>query len=890
MVARRLVRPSLVWRTSLLAVIVASIPACVGVSEDGRLVGWNSKADQPIPLPSVEQMIDDLDRVMTAYGTISVKSPDVWGQDRLSKFQSEYEAEMAEWLKHGFRGDINASVRRSEIEATHLQVGADLGRVSANTATVQTQTDGATLANLSKAQTGLDATLPASQLTPDKTPVTLEPTVVLDEHSNYLNHLNQLRRINGGDDLADRPGYGLYLIRIPVTLSPGPRSRRGKGAIITVSAKPIMTKTTLRYALRNVVINDSVNSLTQAICNEWPGEGDRAPGPGVGAFSLVAHADTELFYGRPNIELLRGEAEHQLAKDLGDAPHHRVARVAEWLRAELEASYSFLEQAATPARSAGTDPIADPLEELGEQVAGRDFERIARIRAGSIEDPQIKRASGTAVLSADELGVRRKKVVSMFAFALRIQAAGVNRRLKQDMIDQDPSLKEILKTLSFFESEVSDNAFSAFEHYVNTKWPLRVYAIEPVIAQQNVADVFGRRKQSALDLVGAGPAGLSRALSAVAAERRAAEDETAIRLNPTMVGFGAGQSTFGWIFYPRLQSSRGRDGRLWTDLALLVNGRVPDPTGNDQSIEPGQRECTALIEMPNFIPKIEFITVADWFRTSEAGEGQKSDLEKASVLGRKLVAANAALNRAKQEGQYRSEEYQIATERLKQLSDLMPTQRMVVRVPSSGDHNDARIFCSQGLQLRPSLMGWHGKPPERGEESTLFVEGRNFSVHDTHVIAGGKSAKAVLISRNLLQVTIAKDASPTPSADGTPLLDINVATPNGVSNHLLINMVHTDPHPAPQSGENTEKPKKDEKSESRQSNPRSGRSGSSESATAGISLTDRSTIDRAEMIPVVRFRLVVFGTVPWRPSFDGLIPPPCAIMGRTTFVGVSTCA
>ena len=165
---------------------------------------------------------------------------------------------------------------------------------------------------------------------------------------------------------------------------------------------------------------------------------------------------------------------------------------------------------------------------------------------------------------------------------------------------------------------------------------------------------------------------------------------------------------------------------------------MPDPIGNDQSIEPGQRECTALIEMPNFIPKIEFVTVANWFRTSEVGDGQRSDLEKASVLGRKLVAAENALNRARVEGgKYRPEEYQIATERLEQLRDMMPTQRMVVRVPSSGDNNDSRIFCSLGLQLRPSLVGWHGRPPEQGVESTLFVEGRNFSVHDTHVIAGG---------------------------------------------------------------------------------------------------------------------------------------------------------
>jgi hypothetical protein len=118
---------------------------------------------------------------------------------------------------------------------------------------------------------------------------------------------------------------------------------------------------------------------------------------------------------------------------------------------------------------------------------------------------------------------------------------------------------------------------------------------------------------------------------------------------------------------------------------------------------------------------------------------------------------------------------------------------MLVRVPSSGDNNDSRIFCSLGMQLRPSLVGWHGRPPEQGAESTLFVEGRNFSVHDTHVIAGGKPAQAVLVSRHLLKVTIARDAAPTSSTEGSPLLDINVATPNGVSNHLLIKMVPPDP-------------------------------------------------------------------------------------------------
>jgi hypothetical protein len=796
MVARRLIRISGVCRVIVLLAAVTPGLACVGIGGSGTsLVTWERPPDQPAKLTEVEQMIDELDRILTAYGTISVKTPDVWGQDRLAKFRSEYEAQMAAWLKTGFKTDINASVRRAESDATRVLVGASpvvsapSGTAASSTSTATGQPLGMNVATVLQAQAGLDASLPAWSGPADKAPAALESTVVLDEHSNYLNHLNQLRRVNAGDDLADRPGYGLYLVRMPVTLSPGPKSRRGKGAIITVSAKSVITKQTVRGALRNAVVNETVNSLSLAICGQCNKGGGQTTGSGPGSFSLIAFADAELFYGREGIEVLAEEAERRLAIDLGDDPYHRVARVSDWVRSELEASYHFLEQAATPAPSVGLTASSDPLEELGDRIASRDFSRIAQMQLTRADDLGVQRTSGQAVLAADEPGEHRRRVESVFAFALRIQAAGLNRRLKNDMVDQVPTLhEEDLKHLSLFEPEVSDAAFHAFEQYVNAKWPLRVYAIEPVIAQQNVADVFSRRSQSAFDLVESGVVGPVRALAGFGSERRAGQDETAVRLNPTMVGFGAGQSTFGWIFYPRIQTSGSRNGRLMTDVALLLNGQFPDPFGSDQSIEPGQRECTVLIETPNFIPKIEFVTVADWFRTSEIGGAQKSDLEKASVLGRMLVGTENALKQIKTDGQYSSQEYQVAEDRLKQLRDLMPTQRLVVRVPFSGDHNDSRIFCSQGLQLRPSLLGWHGRPPVKGEASTIFLEGTNFSVHDTHVIAGGRDAVSVLVSRNVLQVTIAKDAAPTPSASGNPLLDITVATPNGISNHLLIPM------------------------------------------------------------------------------------------------------
>lgn len=823
MVTRRLSRLNRLSRLGLLLAMLPTGVACVATGNiTPRVVSWgpggqgNKNPDNEIGLPVAEQMIDDLDRMMTANGTIGVKSPDVWGQDRLAKFRSEYESQMSDWLKVPFNGDINASIRRGEIESRRVQLGANLTAEGTSKGSA-TGKDAITADSLVKSN-GLESTSVSGNAV-DKAAALLEPTVVLDEHSNYLNHLNQLRRINAGDDLTDRPGYGLYLVRMPVTLSPGPRSRRGKGAIITVSARSLMTKDTLRSTLRNAVINETVNNLTQSICNQACKDGNPASAPGAGPFSLVAFADTEVFYGQENIRLLRSEAEHQLAQDLGDEPHHRSARIAEWLRGELEAAYHMLEEAARPVQSSQRIAMADPLEELGDLVIRRDHTRLAELQASSAPDGQVLRAGGSPLLSSpDDPGSNRRRVVNILGFALRIQAAAVNRRLKQDMVDTDPSLKkDELKLLSFFDPDASDAAMRRFERYVNAKWPLRVYAIEPVIAQQNVADAFGRHIQSAFDIAGSAPVVPLKLLSGLAtaglaSERRTNEDETAIRLNPTMVGFGAGESTFGWIFYPRIQT-RMRDGRWRTDIALLLNGRFPDPGGNEQSIEPGQRECTALIVMPNFVPKIEFITVANWFRTSEVGEGQKSDLEKSTTLSRRLVEAENALNRVKLMRQYRPEEYDIALERLNQIKSLMPTQRLIVRVPFTDNNNDSRIFCSQGGQLRPSLLAWHGRPPLEGDESTILLEGTNFSVHDTHVIAGGKPAKAVLVSRNVLQVTIAKDASPTPSMAGDPLLDINVATPNGVSNHLLIKMRPPDSRRKSAEDAKLERRPDDEKSE-----------------------------------------------------------------------------
>src|SRR5262249_2032674 len=108
MVARRLAGLSLAARASLLAAIAIAASGCGAAGPWPRPADGAAAHDQPIRLPEAEQMIDELGRILTSNGTISVKSPDVWGQDRLAKFRSEYEAQMGAWLRRDFKTDINA--------------------------------------------------------------------------------------------------------------------------------------------------------------------------------------------------------------------------------------------------------------------------------------------------------------------------------------------------------------------------------------------------------------------------------------------------------------------------------------------------------------------------------------------------------------------------------------------------------------------------------------------------------------------------------------------------------------------------------------------------------------------------------------------------------------
>jgi hypothetical protein len=94
--------------------------------------------------------------------------------------------------------------------------------------------------------------------------------------------------------------------------------------------------------------------------------------------------------------------------------------------------------------------------------------------------------------------------------------------------------------------------------------------------------------------------------------RRLELDMASVALNKTAVGFSHGSDTFGWRFYPRVQSPPTR-GTLATLGETVRGGPTTDGDLMQRQLEPGQRECTAIIVMPSFVPWVTLDVRTNWF-------------------------------------------------------------------------------------------------------------------------------------------------------------------------------------------------------------------------------------------------------------------------------------
>src|ERR1051325_11365468 len=192
----------------------------------------------PKTMVELANLIDIVEEGIRDDGILTIQQPSVWGQARMTLYRKDFETEMKKDLP-GFQVVLSARTARSDQAAfenltslaTALNKTTSSTNVNFGTSDLKTS-----LLSNDKLFQLLNAAF--QQIDTSKGgKLGLDPTIYLDEKKRYLEHLNQIRRINLGDDNSDSAGYGMYLVRMPASITPGEKTRENHGAQMIFTAQ-----------------------------------------------------------------------------------------------------------------------------------------------------------------------------------------------------------------------------------------------------------------------------------------------------------------------------------------------------------------------------------------------------------------------------------------------------------------------------------------------------------------------------------------------------------------------------------------------------------------------------------------------------------------------------
>ncbi|HEV7280469.1 MAG TPA: hypothetical protein VGN57_09685 [Pirellulaceae bacterium] len=365
------------------------------------------------------------------------------------------------------------------------------------------------------------------------------------------------------------------------------------------------------------------------------------------------------------------------------------------------------------------------------------------------------------------------------------------------------------EAVCFFAPELSpEPTLATWRLLIEKEFPVHVFALDPDVEEQNIVAAFQRQRELQMALaVGVAKRyfGMSQRL---AASRRLALEQAEIELNRVAVSFSHGNDTFGWYFHPRLQAPPAESSNAAAFARTLWS---TGPTENydlkNRRLEPGTRECEALIVMPSFLEYVDFRVTTNWEQVNHPGVTKQS-YEEMIDLGRQLQCARNRIPSISDQQCFRPGDFDRLIHRFDQLEKMLSLQTHSIGVPYEYGGGTEELFSRGDAQHYPRLIGYYGvsfvkaaTKPEDGEKLGVefFLEGRNFHPTLTHVIVGGRESHAAdggaeieVISRNLLRVTV-NQLDPSVSSDGKA--QVFVATPAGLSNMIDISFPKPKPEP-----------------------------------------------------------------------------------------------
>ena len=858
--------------------------------------------------------IDCLEHALNEQGTVVAKSPDIWGEARLTRHRQEFEKKLEAELD-GFRETYNASIRTTDqaFLGAALAVSTALSNDNAPDLTLLNNLSVGAVATSDKTKA---ESVPIVRTAPgglfaagtqfgfkDDHPK-LEPVIRLDQLKRYLDHLHEIRRINEGDDTTDTPGYSLNLVRIPISVLPGAATRKGHGAEISVTATPHITPELLPTIFRQLVINDLIDQWHAGIhrlaieytrASEVPPTAtasDPTDPPSIGkearlpfrppVFGLdggdhiilkpknfIQEEQATTGERPPNGNALpKAPNQREFIKKTLGTPHNFVAvstasrrsrlpipssqladvfgtgwtsvafdfysrqvdslpevagerkgvttsqkaiqrltslDVRAYLKDEVEAAYDYLNAPAHVSFWNMVPAIAIAVREnnvvelrtLRESVIKyRDY---ARNR--SRDETQWRNDADSSDVACALQGKPnpgqeiRETPVSVLAWAVLVHSALLNEQLNEDIkrVSLDPNCHCLSGDcpLAFFGPAPNEVTRQAFISYVKCRWPVHIFTLDPVSQDQNVIDTFSMRRELqlafALSIATGNISGSKANLQNMERYARRLElDMETVALNKTAVGFSHGEDTFGWRFYPRVQTPGIQSNTTVAFRDLMVGGPSKDALRKQWELEPGMRECVALVVMPSFIDHMRFDVRGNYFKLCSPDRTRASVKCDVRWSERIRTMQNYVEAVVGEQDLYRDGEIDRLLRRVDQLERKLPLQTVFAKVPNENTFGGFEMFSRGTTDLAPELFGFYGEPGvDPTAETQLFLQGENFSVHGTRVIVGNQSCEYELLSRQIMRVTIPPGVRP--QWEGT--VDVHIATPYGVTNHLDIPVI-----------------------------------------------------------------------------------------------------
>lgn len=341
-------------------------------------------------------------------------------------------------------------------------------------------------------------------------------------------------------------------------------------------------------------------------------------------------------YGFSSFMEIAYNAFTSLRTNVANQPVLQVYDIRQYLALETRVAYDFLCKKENY-RLWTTYSSRD----LATAIDSRDWEAVEQTREAFMKDVG---------------GATKRTLTSALAWAIIVDASLLNVQLVKDMQSVSESKgchcvggdglhftdpKEIL----------TPHAHEAFKQYVQCRWPVIVFALDPATDDQNVADVYSRRRELQLAVAVAVANGSTSPSAAGRFMRRQEMDQESIDLNRTAVAFSHGNDTFGWRFAPRVQSPDS-PGTLGAFAQTIGGGPSRDHDLRDRKLEPGIRECSAVVIMPSFVPYMTVTSRTNWFCVTNPRKKELT-MHDTMRISRTYQAIEATLNQTCDSNRYR---------------------------------------------------------------------------------------------------------------------------------------------------------------------------------------------------------------------------------------------